>query len=40
MKLRLSFRYVEDGGWWCGRFAGVFDFELRPVPKIGMAGFG
>src|SRR5690242_13466861 len=23
MKLRLSFSYVEVGGWWCGRFAGV-----------------
>jgi hypothetical protein len=24
MKLRLSFSYVEDGGWWQGPFAGVF----------------
>jgi hypothetical protein len=30
MKLRSSFRYVEDGGWWCGRFAGVFSL---PIPR-------
>jgi hypothetical protein len=29
MKLRLSFSYVEDGGWCQGSFAGVFrDIKL------------